>query len=291
MPQRLPTFLVVGAAKCGTTSLASYLRDHPQAHVPEAKELYFFSRDDLFAQGPEAYARHFAGAGDALAVGEATPDYLFFPWAAERIARTLPGVRAVACLRDPTRRAYSHYLDWREDKARERRSFAKAIGDELAGELEEARERPEGDPPYFGYVARGLYLRQLERLARLLGPQRVHVVLLDELASDPEGTFAGVCRFLGIDESARPENLGARENPYHQWRPAWLWRFMVHHRIFDRMPQRFARWLALDVMAPTAHPVPPIDPATRERLDAFYAPHNRALEAWLGRELPGWGTG
>lgn len=288
MAERLPTFLVVGAAKCGTTSLASYLRAHPQVHVPTAKELYFFSRDDLYAEGLEAYAQQFAAAGDAVAVGEATPDYMFFPWAVERIAAALPEVRAIACLRDPVERAHSHYLHWREDKARERRTFARAIADELAGEPEEAREDPDRSPPYFGYVARGLYLRQLRRLADLLGRERVHVVLLEDLAEDPEAVFAGVCRFLGVDDRVVPENLGARENPYHQWRPAWLWRLMVQRGVFDRLPPRLARWLALDVMTARVRPVPPIHEETRERLTAYYAPHNAALAEWLGRDLPGW---
>lgn len=290
MPSPLPTFLIVGAAKCGTTSLASYLRAHPQVHVPEAKELYFFSRDDLYAQGLDAYAAQFAGADGATAIGEATPDYMFFPWCAERIGASLPDVRLIACLRDPVLRAHSHYLHWYDDKARERRSFPEAIADELGGPLDERREDPEERPPYFGYVARGLYLRQLERLAALVGRERLHVVLLDEMERDPEAVFAGVCRFIGVDPDVRPENLGARENPYHQWRPAWLWRFMHHHRVFERLPRRFGRWLALDVMTARVRSAPPMDPATRERLAAFYAPHNAELARWLSRDLSHWGA-
>ncbi|MEJ7784166.1 MAG: sulfotransferase [Solirubrobacteraceae bacterium] len=286
----MPTFLIVGAAKCGTTSLASYLRSHPAVFVPPAKELYFFTREDLWEAGVEAYAAHFADAGDARAVGEATPDYMFFPWSAARIAETLPDVRAVVCLRDPTGRAHSHYLHWRDARGVERRSFARAVDDELAGTIEEARERPHETPPYFGYLARGLYLGQLERLVALLGRQRVHVVLLEDLEADPAAVFAGVCRFLGVDEGFRPPNLGARENAYLRWRPQWLWHLLLRSKVLERMPQRMVRWLIFSVMPPRADDAPAMDPGVRQRLAAFYRPHNEALGAWLARDLSHWGT-
>ncbi len=117
------------------------------------------------------------------------------------------------------------------------------------------------------------------------------MVVLDDLEADPQATYAGVCRFLEIDDSFRPDDLGARKNVYHQWRPAWLWRFMIRNRVFDRMPQRFAQFLALRVMAPRVKPVPRIPAAVEARLAEFYAPENEALGSWLGRDLGAWKRG
>jgi hypothetical protein len=286
---RLPNFLIVGAAKSGTTTLASHLSKHPDVYVPPAKELYFFERDDLWEKGPDWYAEQFAYAGDATAVGEATPGYVFYPWCVERIAQLLPGVRAIVCLRDPVDRAYSHYLHWADRMWFEPRSFEEAIDDELAAGGEEvAVHDPRRRPPYFAYVARGKYLPQLQRLAAALGRDNVHVVLLDDLQSDPEATFAATCAFLGVDPSVDVPNLGSRENVYSPHTPRRVWRWLTRHRVLQRLPRPVAKLIARRVVAPRPRPVPPMDPAVRRRLAEHFAPHNAALAGWLGRDLSSW---
>src|SRR4051812_42429120 len=106
---RAPDFLIVGAAKAGTTSLAAYLAEHPDVFMARRKELHFFGREKEYRRGWEWYCSHFEGAGDARAVGEATPDYMWRERAVERIAQDLPKARIIATLRHPVDRAYSHY--------------------------------------------------------------------------------------------------------------------------------------------------------------------------------------
>jgi hypothetical protein len=289
---RLPNFLIVGAAKCGTTSLAAHLARHPDVFVPSDKELYFFERDHIWTRGADWYASRFAGAGDAAAVGEATPSYMFYPWAVERIEQLLPDVRAVVCLRDPVERAYSHYLYWRDSFAFETRSFARAIDDELAaGGDEISVHRVRSDPPYFGYVARGLYLPQLERLESAFGRERIHVVMLDDMRADPTGTFGAVCRFLGVDDAATVGDLASRENAYRAHSPLFLWHWMSRHRIVQRSSPRMRRLIATRLVPLRNRSVPPMDPAVRSRLGAHFAPHNAGLEEWLGRDLSSWAGG
>jgi hypothetical protein len=110
LPGRLPNFLIVGAMKSGTTSLARYLGAHPQAYVAPEKEINFFERGYVWNRGVDWYASRFEGAGDALAVGEASPSYMYWPTAIERMASVVPDARLIALLRDPVERAYSHYL-------------------------------------------------------------------------------------------------------------------------------------------------------------------------------------
>jgi sulfotransferase family protein len=288
---RLPNFLIVGAAKSGTTTLASHLSKHPQVFVPPRKELYFFERDELWERGADWYANQFAGAGAATAVGEATPNYMFYPWAVQRIAEMLPGVRAIACLRDPVDRAYSHYLHWADRMWFEPRSFTQAVEDELAAGADQVSShmhRRQQNPPYFGYLARGKYLPQLERLTATLGRESLHVVLLDDLQSDPAGTFAGVCAFLGVDPGVHVPDLSARENVYSPHTPRPVWRWLTRHRLLHHMPRRAAKIVARHIVKPRPRPVPPMDPDVRERLAEHFAPHTAALEAWLGRDLSAW---
>jgi hypothetical protein len=106
---RLPTFLFVGADKCGSTWLFKVLQQHPQCFVPAAKDIYFFDR--YYGRGLQWYASFFSSAPrSARAIGELSHDYLYSEQAAERIASTLPEARLLVFLRHPVERTFSEYL-------------------------------------------------------------------------------------------------------------------------------------------------------------------------------------
>ena len=104
----LPTFVIAGAQKCGTTSLAAALRQHRQVHVSRPKELHFFDRP-LRARAASGTPTQFSPRDRHAQIGEATPVYLDDPVARERLIQTLPDAKIVIILRNPVDRAYSHY--------------------------------------------------------------------------------------------------------------------------------------------------------------------------------------
>src|SRR5206468_5150499 len=121
----LPNFIVIGAAKAGTTALYWYLAEHPAVFMSRVKETNYFAfgldgEGRLLYGDPEVhrfpvrslseYEHLFANAADAAAVGEASPIYLECPQAAARIRTLLPGARIICSLRHPVDRAYSNYL-------------------------------------------------------------------------------------------------------------------------------------------------------------------------------------
>jgi hypothetical protein len=109
---RLPTFLVIGAMKCGTTSLYRYLAAHPEIGMSPRKEIEFFSDDSNWARGGDWYREHFQDLAGALAVGECSTGYTKFPThpdAPTRIAELLPNAKLVYLVRDPVERIRSHY--------------------------------------------------------------------------------------------------------------------------------------------------------------------------------------
>ena len=183
----LPNFLIIGAAKSGTTSLYQYLRQHPEIFMSAVKETNWFAyegqRESCYCvRTDEKYARLFDGVTAQRAVGEASPQYMKSAVAAERIAGRLPSVRLVAILRDPVERAYSGYLH----------SLREAV---------ERRSVDEAMRPGSRYVDHGLYYQQLSRYFERFDLGRINVTLYDDLAADPSVVMRSLYAFLGVDEA------------------------------------------------------------------------------------------
>jgi Sulfotransferase family len=213
---------------------------------------------------------------------------MFYRRAIARMASVVPDARLIALLRDPVERAYSHYLHWHFDKVLEHRTFGEAVADELeAGPVTLAEGRNPSDVD-FSYVGRGVYLPQLENITAHYPRESLLVLLLEDMERAPEETFAKVCRFLGIDASVVPDNVGTVANAHHVFRPVWLWRLALERDLWRFVPKRYRMPL---VHRMGTHRTPePIAPEVRERLDDYYASHNAALAEWLGRDLSAWGA-
>jgi hypothetical protein len=218
-------FLVVGAAKAGTTSLHEYLRTHPALYLPEAKEQLFFTRDEAYEAGWDAFAAvAFYGAPEERRWGMVTPHYLAGPvlWrestareadapahivTARRIAGLFPDLKLIAMLRDPVERALSSY--WQAVVlGDDQRSIDEALEEELSDEaLEAARAHPTDGHMY---VVGGEYGRLLSGYLECFGRSQLFVGSTHVLDADPMGLLGDLWRFLGIDDSHVPPNLGVR---------------------------------------------------------------------------------
>jgi hypothetical protein len=273
---RLPTFLIIGAMKSGTTTLGAYLNHHPDAFC--AQEPHFF--DQNFERGVEWYRERFRDAGTAAVVGEKSPSYMYHPDAIRRISEVLPDARLIAILRHPVHRAYSHYWHQRRLK-QETLSFDDAL-DAEPGRL---REDAAGMSP-FGYVDRGLYLEQLERVVRFAPRERLLVLLFEDLLRAPLETYSELGRFLGIDGTLAAPPGREDSNTYRSYHPEWAWRLMNRHRLWRRLPLPIAGrlWRAMQREAT----YPPIGEALQAHLIDLFAEPNRALAHWLGRDLSEW---
>ncbi len=208
-----PDFIVVGAQRCGTTSLFRALSQHPQIVRPTFnKGINYF--DVHYDKGSEWYSGHFptrfsahrkaaACPGDPV-VFEASGYYMFHPSAPGRIAADLPQVKLVAMLRDPVERAYSA---WKHESARgfetEDFSTALALEDErLDGEV----ERMIADPLYQSfahrhqaYRRRGQYADQLRDFLNHFDRSQLHVLYSESFFAEPSVEFARLCTFLDVD--------------------------------------------------------------------------------------------
>ncbi|NRQ34442.1 sulfotransferase [Nonomuraea sp. NN258] len=258
----LPSFLIAGGQRCGTTSLYRALAQHPLLLKPCLhKGVHYF--DVNYARPLSWYQAHFPlKAGVALLAHryggrplafESSPYYLFHPLAGARIAADLPGVKLIVLVRDPVARAYSAHA---HEVAR---GFDTESHFEYAVELESGRLA--GAEPAFradpyavhhshrhhAYLARGRYAEQLDRLEPLFGRDRILVLDSHRFFADPEHVHDRVLEFLGVPHLAYPA--------------------------FDRHNGRF-----------TAKPMPA---AVERRLRDYFEPYDAALVRWLGGE-PSW---
>jgi hypothetical protein len=274
MPARLPDFVIVGAMRSGTTSLARWMGDHPEIHMAPAKELHYFDRG--LEHGLTWYAEQFKGATDEKAVGEATPNYLYDPDAIARMAEVIPQARLLAVLRNPVDRAYSHYWH-RRARGRETLAFTDAVAAEER-RLEQGDWRDRAD---FSYLDRGRYASQLERAARHYSRDAMLVLLFDDLRDDPAAAFSQVCRFLDVDASVVPDLVGRTVNEFQRFRSPRL------RNATKNLPSPVRR--VIGRLNSVADAYPPMPGPLRRDLVARFAGERAALSAWLGRDLSAWG--
>lgn len=191
MPRTRPSFIIPGAGKSGTNSIRSYLNEHPQIYFCRAKEPNFFAH--AYDQGEDWYEGLFSGAGDASATGEASTHYFWYPESASRIHEYNPEMRLVFSLRDPVRRAYSDYT-------------AKLS---RAGEASSFRDVVDNDTTL---LAHSRYHTNLKRYLDVFPREQIHVIVFDDFVSDRNSVLAGICGFLGVDDSFRFSATDRREN-------------------------------------------------------------------------------
>jgi hypothetical protein len=228
----LPDFLVLSAGRCGSTSLFAILCAHPQVMAPSHKELHYFDRNS--ERGLDFYRRFFPTSvhrrarerrlGLPAVTGEATTYYLLHPAVPDRVQAALPRVKLVVVLRDPVDRAYSHYqLSVRNGV--ETLSFEDALDAEeerLAGADERLLVDPGYDRPshrYHSYVARGLYLPQLERWHARVPWERTLVVRAEDLFEQPHATIEEITAFLALASHPGPLPAPRNRAVYEDMRP------------------------------------------------------------------------
>jgi Sulfotransferase domain len=246
----LPSLLIIGAQRSGTTSLFNYLVRHPRILPPYGKEIHYF--DHYYDRGVRWYRGRFPYAHQlrsALTL-DASPYYLAHPLVPGRAASLLPDVKLIALLRNPIERALSHHQH-EVRGGRESLSFVEAIEKEQE-RLEGEEERLQSDPAYYSYnhhrysyTRRGLYLSQLRGWTQHYPRSQLLVLQSEWLYRDPVAASAAVYEFLGLE----PHRLD-------------------HYKPF--LQGNYERDMPADL---------------RRRLEEYFEPHNRELYQWLGVEF------
>lgn len=291
---RLPDFLLIGGVRCGTTSMYTYLKEHPAVFMCEPKEPAFFARrsdGDIWSDlGPKVtrwpeYQDLFRNVGDAHRVGEASAIYLYrADRAAPRIRDALGDVRLIAILRHPVDRAYSQYRMAVREGEEDVRTFREA----LAREEERVAE---GSHPIFHYRRQSLYSDRIATYRETFGRQRLRVYVFRDFIEDPTRTVRDAFEFIGVDPGYIPDTSRPR-NVTRSRRNSLLERLVEEPNPVRRVLRAALpsdTWNALASRVVRANMERPgLDADLRQELLEFYEPEVRRVEELLDRDLSHW---
>lgn len=294
---RRPDLFLVGAPKCGTTALYSYLQRHRDVFMCKPKEPQFFAADVCGHQrnitGLSEYLNCFEGANGQRRIGEGSTCYLGSPQAACDVRSFSPNARIIIMLRNPVDVMYAQHSERRFAGTEHIRDF------HIAVDSEEERKWHAG--PYKGeplirprYRELAQYAGSVKRYFDLFGRENVHVIVYDDFCCNPSQVFAETLRFLEVRPAgemryeALNENRRARSNAVqrlinHPPKPVrGLVRSVFPRSWRSAIGKTMERWNA--VYAPR----PPMNPQLRERLQAECKPDIEALSQLLHRDLLHW---
>jgi len=202
-PRQSPSFMVIGAEKCGTTSLFQYLAKHPDILSTVEKEIDFFDME--YKRGLDWYLAHFPAlpatisTADKFAVGETSANYLYDASAPERMFKHFPNIQLVVLLRHPVDRTISRY-NMMVRNGSEKRSLEVAIAEEIQ-QIQQA-VTPAGIAwPVLNrcrHIGNSLYALHLQRWLAKFSREQLLVLRSETLFAQPERTLSGLCRQLGI---------------------------------------------------------------------------------------------
>lgn len=298
-PIRYPDFYVVGAPKCGTTSLYEYLRQHPAIFLPRVKEPHYFG-DDLDWRSRvvprECYAGLYADAPLTARAGDMSVFYLVSSSAAREIYSVRPDARIVIMLRDPIKMLpslHAQALKTGDEILTDLGAAMDAEPRRRAGDVEIAQDNP-GVMEMLYYSTIACYGEQVRRYFDVFGCEAVMVVLYEDFAADTMGTLHRVFRHISVDPGFEP--VLERHNEGRRIRNATLWRALKHpppalRQAWRRLVPRRLRGAALHmandaIMLKGATDV--LDEAMELRIANLYREDVGALEALIGRDLSGW---
>ncbi|MEG4535302.1 tetratricopeptide repeat protein [Microcoleus sp. D2_18a_D3] len=225
-PVKVPNFIIIGSQRCGTTSLYTYLAQHPQILTPIKKEMDFFSWH--FDRGIDWYLAHFSPMppGEQFVTGEASPSYFDYREAPERLYTAFPEAKLIVLLRNPVDRAISQFyrltgLNW------EARSLDRVISDEI----ERLSQNPEyiiGEEPG-NYLARGRYIEFIKNWLAFFPQEQLLILKSEDFYADAATTVKQVLEFLDLPEYQLSEYQNANPGSYQR----------VNESVRDRLSDYF----------------------------------------------------
>ncbi len=296
-----PDLFIIGAAKCGTTSVYEWLKGHPEVFMSPDKEPRYFAPDlatgsghDLrYPNDEDRYLALFEGARDEKRLGEASVRYIYSVEAARLIHEFQPNAFIVAMVRNPVETIYSLHNQYVSEGAEEIRDFEQALA---AEEGRRQRLSLTSGASRLLYRHRGRFADQLPRWFDTFGRDRVHVIVFEDMVADPAGTFRLLLQFLQVDPDYQPESFAAYNRSHAprsrtiltltRSRPArwFIWK-LLPRVVGERATRALVRWYWSSPIKKRAAPRAPLPDELRRRLENEFEPDVARLNELLGRDM------
>lgn len=294
--QDLPNFMIIGAAKAGTSSLFNIIGSHAQVFHSQQKELGFFSNDEFFTKGLDWYARtHFSGAHKFLVRMEASPAYL--AWSektAPRMQSAFDGrrLKMAVIFRNPIQRAYSHYWHRRRLGHDDAESFEQAI------HTEEQRLRDNWDTlsatgnGLYGYFRAGCYASRMKPFLEHFDKRDFIFLLQEDIFPEKfQASMKRVMDFLEIDSSVElaleKANESTKPRSASLTKLYWGLKQTVLKPLYRNwLPASTRKKLYATLFPPEAYP--PIGAAIQAELRLRYREEVQGLADIIQRDLSHW---
>ena len=297
---RWPDFLLIGAAKSGTTALFNFLKQHPDIYGCPVLEPNFFALEgsnQVFA-GPgdgrtiernsvrdkQAYQQLFSDASEAQCVGEVSPLYLYHEEAPARIKQYVPNMRLICVLRNPIDRAYASYLHLQRDGREPSHSFEEAL-------VKESIRVDKGWEHLWHFRRMGCYATQLQRYVEHFDREQIKLFLYDDFQADPGAVVRACYAFLGVTTDFAPD-MSRRFNPSGIPRSDYLQQMVSGQgtvkQILKRLTPTRLRGRIFSTIQRVNLTRPDMQAATRKELIDWYKDEINALADLIGRDLSHW---
>ena len=270
-----PHWLILGAPKAGTTTLAAWLDAHPDLCLADKKEVRFWHL--YYGRGQDWYQQQFSRWHPGLLAGEATPTYMYSDKVLDRLAAERPDLRVIVILREHVERVWSHYW-YTRSMGTELESFPRA----LARERRRTSVLPDGETPN-GMLATSFYAPRIRAIQERFPAEQLGVLFYDDLRDDPASFYGAALKHIGVPQhphpvDEKPQNYG-RMVRWPRASAALMKPPLVH--LPKSLRERLGR---MNVRQDVRHPT--MEPAMRAELRALYADDRRELATLLGRDLP-----
>ncbi len=242
----LPSFIIIGGLKCGSTSLYEYLCEHPKVERAQTKELFYF--DKFYEKGARWYQSNFEIKKKNKITGEASPHYIHHPQTPHRIKKDLPDVKLIAVLRNPVDRLFSHYKHNVRNGWEDLEMEAALAAEE--GRLKAANEATGNNPNYrnfdaliFSYFTKGIYAEQLKRWYDIFPKNQILVLQSERLFDSPEATMQKTHKFLGLEHVSavyEKHNAAPSQKKINTMKDQITERYKEHNEaLYDLIGERF----------------------------------------------------
>lgn len=283
-----PNLFIVGAPKCGTTSMYQYLKQHPQIYMADVKEPHYFSSDVMLPRvirDEDMYMSLFSSVQREFIVGEASASYLYSELAARKIKDFSPDAYIIIILRNPVDMIYSLHSQRVYSGIEEEADFETA----LLFEHDRRMGKRHIKDDFFRYLSIGQFSQQVRRYLDAFGNDKVRVIIFDDFVRDTEDIHQNVLNFLGVDPEFMPSFSRANVNKEARLRALSL----VTHKLKPRKgatlhPIRSPLVKILKKINTRKIPRKSLDPNIRVQLQKEFAPDIVKLSEILGRDLNYW---